>query len=92
MPSKLDDLFSEFLLLLAEAKCLRCVPAPCEPLTRYEWRPGPYLNVVKHLSEDGALFPPVLLGPVLIAVGGQAFQTLAQTFAVLHLKLLRLPA
>lgn len=35
-----------------------------------------YLNVMQHLSEDGALFPPVVLCSVFVAVCGQAFQTL----------------
>lgn len=28
------------------------------------------LDVMQHLSEDGALFPPVVLGSVLVAVCG----------------------
>lgn len=95
-PSKLDGLFGEFIPLWGEEKrCSRCVHALCEVSSQNappEWRPGPYLDVVQHLSEDGALFPSVRLGPVLVAVRGQAFQTLAQAFAVLHLKLLQLPA
>lgn len=43
---------------------------------------------MQHLSEDGALFPPVVLCSVFVAVCGQAFQTLTQTLTSLHLELL----
>ena len=48
----------------------------------------PHLDVVKHLPEDGALFPPVVLGPVLVAIRRQPLQALAQTLAVLVLVIL----
>lgn len=48
-----------------------------------------YLYVMQHLSEDGALFPSVVLGSVLVAVCSQTLQAFTQTFTVLHLKLLQ---
>lgn len=44
---------------------------------------------MQHLSEDGALFPSVVLGSVLVAVCSQTLQAFTQTFTVLHLKLLQ---
>lgn len=43
---------------------------------------------MEHLSEDGALFSSVILGPVFVAVCGQALQTFTQTFTILHFKFL----
>lgn len=44
---------------------------------------------MQHLSEDGALFPSVVLGSVLVAVCGQTLQAFTQTFTILHFKLLQ---
>lgn len=48
-----------------------------------------HLYIVQDLPEDGALFPPVVLGSVLVAVCGQTLQTVTQALAVLHLELLQ---
>lgn len=47
-----------------------------------------HLDEVQHIAEDGALLASVRLGPVLVAVGGQGFETGAQQVHVLVEELL----
>lgn len=53
------------------------------------WRFGAHLDGLEHVPEHRALLPLVRLGPVLVAVGGQRVQLVAQLVPVLELKILR---
>lgn len=50
--------------------------------------PVPHLHSFQHVPEHGPLLPPVILGTVFFAVGGQGTQFAAQQLAVIKVKVL----
>lgn len=93
--SKLDRLLCEVLVLQGSKREREEVRACCCLKKTYRSKTCPHsglqahLYIMQNLSEDGALFPPVVLGSMLVAVCGQTLQTVTQTLTVLHLELLQ---
>lgn len=93
---KLDRLLCEVLVLQGSEregeevqKVCRCFKESASKVCLHSSLLQTHLYIMQNLPEDGALFPPVVLGSMLVAVCGQTLQTMTQALTVLHLELLQ---